>query len=79
MVETVQRTAGRMSWFHDMAGETHAELREALEDSRGSPVAVGLYPPWLNHGPDVVTAYVPDEAWSDPEPTESLGVVTRRL
>jgi len=61
VVETVQRTAGRMSWFHNMAGETHAELREALEDSRGSPVAVGLYPPWLNDGPDVVTTYVPDE------------------
>jgi len=61
LVETVQRTAGRMSWFHDMAGETHAELREALEDSRGSPVAVGMHPAWVNGGPDVVTAYVPDE------------------
>ena len=62
VVETVQRTAGRMSWFHDMAGETHAELREALEASKGIPVAVGLYPRfWLDDGPDVVTAYVPDE------------------
>jgi len=67
VVETVPRTAGRHSWFHQSAGEPHAELREALEDSRGSPVAVGVYPPWLQEGPDVISAIVPDEH----------GVVTR--
>jgi hypothetical protein len=61
VVETAQRTYGRASWFHDMAGETHAELREALGDSRGNAVAVGLYPPWLKDHPDVISSYVPDE------------------
>ena len=61
VVETAQRTFGRAAWFHDMAGETHAELREALEDSRGNTVAAGLYPPWLKDDPDVISSYVPDE------------------
>jgi len=61
VVETAQRTYGRASWIHDVAGETHAELREALEDSRGNAVAVGLYPPWLKHDPDLISSYVPDE------------------
>jgi hypothetical protein len=59
MVETVHRTAGRHSWFHDEAGETHAELQESLEQSRGTPVAVGEYPQWLEDSPDVISAYVP--------------------
>jgi hypothetical protein len=61
VVETVCRSAGRYSWFHNEAGETHEELRKSLEDSRGSPVAVGEYPPWLENGSEVITAYVPDE------------------
>jgi hypothetical protein len=47
--------------FNWVGGETHAELREALEDSRGVPVAVGPYPPWLVDTDDVVSAIVPDE------------------
>lgn len=62
LVETVQRVYGRASWFHDMEGKSHGELREALEDSRGVAVAVGPDPPpWFNEGPDIITAYVPDE------------------
>jgi hypothetical protein len=61
LVETVRRTAGRYSWFHDEAGTTHEELRESLEASRGSPVAVGEYPPWLEDSPDLISAYVPGE------------------
>ncbi len=61
VVETVPRTAGRASWFHQSAGESHAELREALEELRGSPIVVGLYPPWLQEGSDVISATVPDE------------------
>jgi hypothetical protein len=61
VVETVRRTAGQYSWFHDEAGETHEELRESLEASRGSPVAVGEYPPWLEDSPDMISGYVPDE------------------
>jgi hypothetical protein len=59
VLETARR--GERSWFHWMAGETHAELREALEGSRGAPVAVGPYPPWLVDSDDVISAIVPDE------------------
>jgi hypothetical protein len=58
IVETSRSTAGSASWFHDAAGESHDELREALEDSRGRPVAVGAYP--QDDGPDVISAYVPN-------------------
>jgi len=62
VVETVQRSAGRASWFHEMAGESHAELREALEDSRGRSVAVGEYPRLESKdSPDIISAVVPDE------------------
>jgi hypothetical protein len=61
VLETARRAYGRKSWFHSEGGETHAELREALEESRGVPVAVGPYPPWLEDTDDVVSAIVPDE------------------
>ena len=61
VVETTQRVYGQMSWFHHGAGESHAELREELEDSRGIAVAAGLYPPWLHDTEDVISAVVPDE------------------
>ena len=61
VVETIRRTAGGYSWFSYTAGETSEELRTALEDSRGNPVAVGKYPPWLEDNPDVISGYVPDE------------------
>ena len=60
VTETVRTSAGRASWFHHEAGESHKELREALEDSRGKHVAVGKYPDWLNDSPDVISAYIPD-------------------
>jgi hypothetical protein len=60
MLEMTRRVYGEKSWFHWEAGESHAELREALEDSRGTPVAVGPYPPWLEDADDVVSAIVPD-------------------
>jgi hypothetical protein len=59
LVETVRRTAGPASWFHDAAGESRDELREALQDSYGAGVAVGEYPKWRDESPDVVSAYVP--------------------
>lgn len=61
VVEGVKRVYGQQSWFHHGAGESHAELREDLEQSRGVPVAAGLYPPWLEDTDDVVSAVVPDE------------------
>jgi hypothetical protein len=61
LVETVRQTAGRYSWFHNAMGETHDELRASLDNSRGKPVAVGLFPPWPDESADVVMAFVPDE------------------
>lgn len=61
LVETVQRTYGRQSWYCWSAGTTLAELREHLEESRGISVAVGHYPPWLVDGDEVISAVVPDK------------------
>jgi hypothetical protein len=61
VLEATRRAHGKESWFHWKAGESHAELREALEDSRDVPVAVGLYPPSLSDTDDVISAIVPDE------------------
>lgn len=61
VTETVRRVCGGMSWIHYGAGETHAELRDDLEGCCGSPVAAGLYPPWLHDTGDVISAVVPDE------------------
>jgi hypothetical protein len=61
VVETERRACGEMSWFHHDAGETHAELRDALENSRGASVAVGPYPPWIRDTGDVVSAVMPDD------------------
>ena len=44
----------------DSAGETHAELIEALNDYRGRQVAVGLWPPWPEQRSTSFEAYVPD-------------------
>jgi hypothetical protein len=61
LTETVRRDYGRASWFHFGSGESHAELRDDLEECRGAPVAAGLYPPWLYDNEDVISAVVPDE------------------
>lgn len=61
VLETTRRAYGKESWFHWKAGESHAELCEALKDSHDVPVAVGLYPPWLSDTDDVISAIVPDE------------------
>jgi len=61
VAETVQRTYGSQSWFHHSAGMSHGELREELKTSRGTRVAVGLYPDWLEDNENVISAVVPDE------------------
>lgn len=58
VLETVRREES--NYFYWRAGESHAELREVLEELRGSPVAAGLYPPWLEDTDDVISAVVPD-------------------
>jgi hypothetical protein len=60
-VETVPTREGAHSWLNFTAGESHDELREALEGARGRPVAVGEYPPWQEDSPVVVSGYVPAE------------------
>jgi hypothetical protein len=60
VVETVPRSVGGKSTFHYDEGETHAELRETLEDLRNASVAVGLYPPFIRDTDNVVAAIVPD-------------------
>ncbi len=61
VLETSRKAYGRTSWFHHAVGESHTELREELIGLKGSPVAVGLYPPWLNDSEEVISAVVPDE------------------
>jgi len=61
VTETVRRVYGRMSWFHYGSGESHTSLREDLEECRGTPVAVGLHPPWLHDTEEIISAVVPDE------------------
>jgi len=51
---------GAASWFHDVAGETHSELREALEDNAGKVMAIGPYPPWLEDSETAISAVVPE-------------------
>jgi hypothetical protein len=63
----VLETRGRDA--HWVAGETHAEPPNELQELTGRPVAVGPYPPWLADTTDVISAVVPDED----------GVVTRGI
>jgi hypothetical protein len=51
----------RREYYEETAGETHWELKEALEEFRGRPVGVGLFPPWPDDSEDTVEAFVPDE------------------
>ena len=60
VVETVRRVYGRYSFFHCGSGETHRELRDDLEESRATPVAVGLFPPVSELSAEVIRAVVPD-------------------
>jgi hypothetical protein len=61
ITETVRRIDGRASWYRNAAGTTHAELVEDLNESRQRPVAVGVYPPFVEDTDDVISAVVPDE------------------
>ncbi len=60
VAETIRRVYGRRSFFHCGSGESHAELRDDLEECRGTPVAAGLYPPVFEQSSDVISAVVPD-------------------
>ena len=60
IVETALTIYGKQSWYHNASGDCRSQLREELESSVGRPVMLGLYPPWLEDGPDVISGYVPD-------------------
>lgn len=47
--------------FDYSAGETHAELREDLDEYRGRLVALGAWPPWPGGNEHTIEAYVPDQ------------------
>ena len=51
----------RREYHEETAGETHEELKEALEGFRGRPVGVGLFPPWPDESEDTIEGFVPDE------------------
>jgi hypothetical protein len=59
--ELTRLTYGRSTWFNWSAGRSHAELRKGLEKLRGTPVAVGHYPPWVKESDVVISAIAPDE------------------
>lgn len=64
LVAALERTTiGKRSWFHDAAGESHAELLEDLRRDYcyGKQIAVGTYPPWLEDNEAVISAVVPDK------------------
>jgi hypothetical protein len=61
VLEIGGRNADRGRRAAAMAGETHTELREALEELRGLFVAAGLHPAWWNDTDDNSEAFVPDE------------------
>jgi len=64
LVVTLERTTmGATSWFHDAAGESHAELIEDLRNEHcyGKQCAVGSYPPWLEDNESVISAVVPKD------------------
>ena len=46
---------------HSEVGETHQELRAALEEYRAQPVALGLEPNWVPDIPEIVEALYPRE------------------
>jgi hypothetical protein len=61
LLENSRQQGGETPSTHWVAGEIHAELRNALEELMDRPVAVGPYPPWLAATADVIDAVVPDE------------------
>jgi hypothetical protein len=61
VVEKDRRVYSYGSWFHHYADDSHADLRDHLEECRGAPVAAGHYPPWTEDNEDVISAVVPDE------------------
>jgi hypothetical protein len=43
MFETIPRVAGKCSWYHYGSGESHAELKDDLDQSLGLPEGVSKF------------------------------------
>jgi hypothetical protein len=61
VLEIDPRMAKQQWLFHQEAGESSHELQQVLEGLQGRLVAVGECPQWLIDGPDVISAYVPNQ------------------
>ncbi|HEX7859682.1 MAG TPA: hypothetical protein VF773_05105 [Verrucomicrobiae bacterium] len=61
LAELPSPSASESDWMRFRAGETHSDLLEDLDDLRGTRVALGLYPPWLEESANVMHGYVPDK------------------
>jgi hypothetical protein len=60
MFETVQTVAGKGSWYHYGSGQSHAELKDDLEQSLGLPVVLGYHPSMSADPTEAVDGVVPD-------------------
>jgi RimJ/RimL family protein N-acetyltransferase len=60
IVETILTVAGAHCWIRNVSGDLRASFCEELEEMRGAPVAVGVYPPCLEERDDVIHAFTPD-------------------
>jgi hypothetical protein len=60
VLETEKSQYASASWRHWTAGNSRAELAQAIEESYGSRVAAGVCPEWIEDGPDVLSAIIPD-------------------
>ncbi len=58
--ETVETVAGKHSWYHYGSGESHAQLKDDLEQSLGLPVVVGYHPSMFVDPTEAVDGIVPD-------------------
>jgi len=60
--KTIKQYPPNYQWeyYEETAGETHEELKEDLEEFRGRPVGVGLFPPWPGESEESIEAFVPD-------------------
>ena len=50
---------GKASWLPNHSGENHRKMKEDLEAAKGTRVAFGPYPPWLEDNEEVTSAVVP--------------------
>ena len=60
MFETIQTVAGKVSWYHNGSGQSNAELKDDLEQSRDLPVVVGYHPSMSGGSDESVDGVVPD-------------------